>query len=314
MKDFELNPKKYISFIIITPKGRKSLNIRFSFQALIWIICSLALLTIFISGSFFYVSKSSFQLSQQKTTQKKNQTQEKQIQLINQEITNLKNKLESLLSEESELRYLIGERASSKKKLRKKISLIAQTFQKIEKNSSQTLLSSAKKLIFLEQITNEFQVSFQSLHKKIVLYKKRFDATPSIWPVYGRILSRYGWRTHPITRRRQFHKGVDIPCWLGAPIKATADGVVIFNGWAGGYGLAVILDHGYGYRTVYAHASKILTKKGAIIKKGQVIATIGSTGISTGPHIHYEITRWGKAIKPNKYLDLDLFTASTRIW
>jgi len=74
------------------------------------------------------------------------------------------------------------------------------------------------------------------------------------------------------------------------------------------------VDHGYGYRTVYAHASQLLAKKGAAVKKGQVIAQVGTTGLSTGPHLHYEVHRWRRPVKPTDYLDVDMFTAIARLW
>ena len=144
--------------------------------------------------------------------------------------------------------------------------------------------------------------------------KLRFDYTPSINPLYGRRMSRYGWRTHPIKGNRSFHKGMDIASWTGAPIQATADGVVEYAGISGTFGKVVVLQHNYGYRTVYAHCSQLLVDKGDIIKKGQVIAQVGSTGLSTGPHLHYEVRKWRKTLNPQQFLNLDMFTARDRVW
>ena len=102
--------------------------------------------------------------------------------------------------------------------------------------------------------------------------------------------------------------------WIGAPIHATADGVIEYAGWSGTFGNVVVIDHDFGYRTIYAHCSQLLVKKYELVKKGQVIAQVGTTGISTGPHLHYEVRRWRKALNPIAYLDLDMFTASTEVW
>ena len=87
-----------------------------------------------------------------------------------------------------------------------------------------------------------------------------------------------------------------------------------FAGWSSSFGYVVVLDHNYGYRTIYAHCSQLLCKKGEMVKKGQIIAQVGSTGLSTGPHLHYEVKKWRKSLRPNAYMDLDMFTAITKIW
>ena len=111
------------------------------------------------------------------------------------------------------------------------------------------------------------------------------------------------------------YKGIDIPSFIGAPIQATGDGVVEFSGWGGGYGWLIIVLHDYGgFRTVYAHLSERLVSSGMTVKKGQIIGRVGNSGNTTGPHVHYEIRQWNRATSPKKYLDLDLFTAGTRLW
>ena len=151
--------------------------------------------------------------------------------------------------------------------------------------------------------------------QRVQLLQKRFDSTPSIRPVFGPINSRFGWRNHPIKKGKRFHKGIDIKTWYGAPIQATADGIVIFSKWnKHGFGYTVVIDHGYGIKTLYAHCSRLLVKRKDFVTKGQVIAQVGSTGFSTGPHLHYEVKKWRKSLNPIAFLDLDIFTAQQRIW
>lgn len=119
------------------------------------------------------------------------------------------------------------------------------------------------------------------------------------WPLSGRLTSSYGWRRHPVSGRKSFHTGIDIAANHGTPIKAAASGVVIFSGDGGSYGKMVILKHKKGYFTVYAHASKLLVKKGQYVKKGRRIARVGSTGLSTGPHLHFEVKKNKKRINPH---------------
>jgi len=119
-----------------------------------------------------------------------------------------------------------------------------------------------------------------------------------IWPVHGRITSPFGYRYHPILHFGRMHKGVDIAAPSGSPIVATADGQVIRAGWAGGYGRQVRLAHGGGIVTSYSHMSSIAAAPGTIVRQGQVIGYIGSSGLSTGPHTHYEVLKDGVAVNP----------------
>jgi len=122
------------------------------------------------------------------------------------------------------------------------------------------------------------------------------------WPLSGRITSVFGWRRHPIWGSRNWHTGIDIAAPYGRPIAAADSGEVILSKWWKGYGKAVVIDHGRGVSTVYGHMSRIYVKYGDQIRKGQIIGLVGSTGYSTGPHLHFEVRINGKPVDPNKYL------------
>ncbi|MDR3265892.1 MAG: LysM peptidoglycan-binding domain-containing M23 family metallopeptidase [Synergistaceae bacterium] len=109
------------------------------------------------------------------------------------------------------------------------------------------------------------------------------------WPVMGRINSPFGWRRHPITKRRDFHTGLDIKADRGTVVRSARDGRVAYAGWMGGYGKVVVVEHGNGQSTLYAHCSSLLVQQGASISVGQNIARVGTTGRSTGPHLHFEV-------------------------
>jgi murein DD-endopeptidase MepM/ murein hydrolase activator NlpD len=126
--------------------------------------------------------------------------------------------------------------------------------------------------------------------------------TPSIKPVVGHIISFMGNRIHPITGLIHFHRGIDIQAPWGTPIFAPADGVVVFAGTRGGYGTTCFIDHGYGYQTRYGHCSRLHVKEGDEVKRGQIIADVGSTGMSTGPHLHYEVLVDGSVTDPMAYI------------
>jgi murein DD-endopeptidase MepM/ murein hydrolase activator NlpD len=133
--------------------------------------------------------------------------------------------------------------------------------------------------------------------------RKYLDSLPDLWPVNGRVSSKFGYRLDPFTFRRSYHKGIDIAASYGTSIKASASGKVILAGSYNELGKTVIVDHGNGITTVYGHTSKVLVKKGQTVKKGAVIAKVGSSGRSTGSHLHFEIRINGEPIDPFKYLD-----------
>jgi murein DD-endopeptidase MepM/ murein hydrolase activator NlpD len=129
-----------------------------------------------------------------------------------------------------------------------------------------------------------------------------YVATPKGSPVVGMISSHYGQREHPRSGEENFHSGIDISSSPGNPVKATADGIVSFSGWSGGSGNLVVLEHGHGFSTFYAHNRSIPVKVAKKVKRGDIIGYVGSTGNSTGPHVHYEIWKDGKPIDPVNYL------------
>lgn len=156
-----------------------------------------------------------------------------------------------------------------------------------------------------------YRKSFSDLKDTVQNYKTRFNFTPSIAPLRGAIaISEFGWRVHPILRHVRFHTGVDIPSWYGAPIYATASGTVIKSGWLGGYGNRIEIDHGYGFSTIYAHNEKNLVEVGQYVYKGQVIGKVGATGLAQGPHTHYEVRYFDRPVNPERFLNLNIFTAS----
>lgn len=142
----------------------------------------------------------------------------------------------------------------------------------------------------------------KAIEAEIVKRQLAMDYTGGamMWPLPGhfRITSPYGYRTHPILRVRKFHSGIDIAAENGTKILAANDGVVIFAGWKGSYGNLVGIDHGGKITTFYAHSSRILVKNGQKVKKGQAIALVGSTGRSTGNHLHFEVRKNGKTTNP----------------
>jgi murein DD-endopeptidase MepM/ murein hydrolase activator NlpD len=123
-----------------------------------------------------------------------------------------------------------------------------------------------------------------------------------LMPVMGRVSSLFGNRRHPTSRAIRFHSGIDIVARKGTPIVSSGSGKVSFTGWRRGYGLVVIVDHGEDLQTVYAHCSKVAVKAGQTVNAGQRIAFVGSTGVATGSHLHFEVRRSGNVRNPFRYL------------
>lgn len=151
--------------------------------------------------------------------------------------------------------------------------------------------------------TEEIGSFYEEYLKKMI---RLVSFTPMGYPHRGRISSNYGHRENPFTGESiERHKGLDIKGNYGELVKTTANGTVKFASRRGGYGNCVVIDHGNGFETYYGHLSKILVKKGKTVTAGDVIGKIGSTGRSTGPHLHYEIHRNGKIVNPKSYLSLE---------
>lgn len=133
---------------------------------------------------------------------------------------------------------------------------------------------------------------------------------PAIWPVdikgWRNKIDSFGYRIHPILKKKLFHSGLDLACYMNTDIVAPADGKVewVRTGYNGGYGNELMIDHGFGYKTRYAHLNKILVKRGDVVVRGDKIGLVGSTGRSTGPHLHYEVIYKGKPVDPANYMGL----------
>jgi murein DD-endopeptidase MepM/ murein hydrolase activator NlpD len=129
-------------------------------------------------------------------------------------------------------------------------------------------------------------------------------AKPSGWPVKGWLTSSFGFRRDPFNGKRKIHEGLDIAARTGAPVVATADGIVSSVKTEPGYGKMVTIDHGYGYRSLYGHNSKFSVKVGQRVRRGDQIASVGNTGRSTGSHVHYEVRLNGVPVNPQNYLSI----------
>ncbi|MBE9468087.1 MAG: M23 family metallopeptidase [Bacteroidetes bacterium] len=185
-------------------------------------------------------------------------------------------------------------------------------YEKLEGyENSDILIETAKKS---DEILNQIYIqskSFDEVYSIIKRKEKRFECVPAIQPISYRQLRRisaaYGMRSHPIFKTKRMHYGIDFAAPTGSDIHSPGDGKIILVKKARrGYGNEVIIDHGFGYKTVYAHLYKIHVKIGQKVKRGEIIAEVGSTGLSTGPHLHYEVRFHNKPLNPAKFFVNDL--------
>ena len=150
---------------------------------------------------------------------------------------------------------------------------------------------------------NLLAFSFKEAGDSISAHRDRLVAMPSIMPTSGWLTSAFAsMREHPILHYARPHEGIDVQAPLGAPIQSPGAGVVISTGWETGYGNTVEIDHGYGITTKFAHCSKILVRQGQRVKRGDLIAQVGNTGLATGPHLHYEVHVHGQPVDPLRYV------------
>jgi murein DD-endopeptidase MepM/ murein hydrolase activator NlpD len=157
----------------------------------------------------------------------------------------------------------------------------------------------------LDDLTRKVKVQEQearSLKSYFEDQQALLASAPSIWPVRGWVTSDFSVRLDPITGEKVMHEGLDVAAAVGTPVRAPADATVVFNGIEGGYGHVLVLDHGYGLKTRYGHLSRIDVKVGEKVRRGQLVAAVGNSGRSTGPHLHYEVRVNGVADNPRKFI------------
>jgi murein DD-endopeptidase MepM/ murein hydrolase activator NlpD len=159
-----------------------------------------------------------------------------------------------------------------------------------------------REIELLEGTTRQQEARFSELKRFLENKRHRLLATPSIWPVRGWVTAGFGYRRSPFTGAKQLHEGLDIATPLGTPVVSPGEGTVLFSGHMPGWGNVLVLNHGYGFRTFYAHNSRNLVSPGQKVRRGEVIAYVGSTGQSTGPHLHYEVLVNGVPRDPLNYI------------
>lgn len=291
--------KKY-TFMIIPNTTDKIIRFTFSYRSLITVASSsiIALICLItFSSSFFYVNQSlSITKRNLSVLQNENSIQQERINTLVKKSEEVHSKLENLVQLESQVMDLVGLEGD----------LIMESDQFIVSRSDfRTFVLDENyedSIDILHELVEEQTTHMKQLIKDVEKQLAHLESIPDLRPANGRITSGFGFRISPINRRREFHNGIDIANKTNTDIYASASGIVTFSGYNGSYGRMIMISHGNGYTTVYAHNSKNLVNVGDKVSKGDVIAKLGSTGRSTGPHVHFEIRKNGKPINPNTML------------
>ena len=232
--------------------------------------------------------------------------QRKQIQQFAEEITTLKQKLVDLNNFENKIRVIANIEKKNEQDGLFGIGgsipedIVAQI--PLSRKHNSLMREMHEQINQLDLATAQQNSGFESLFKYIKEQQNILASTPAIRPATGWTTSRFGYRISPFTGRREFHKGFDISNKKGTPVIATANGTVTFTGKKGSYGNIVVIDHGHGMVTRYAHNDKILVKRNDKVKRGDTISLVGNTGRSTGNHVHYEVHLNGIPVNPEKYI------------
>jgi murein DD-endopeptidase MepM/ murein hydrolase activator NlpD len=259
----------------------------------------LVVFSIFLSGYSLYSVFGSSDNNIQ-SLRSENKSLKKELKSMIAKYRNMSVKIDSLAKTNNDLRLAVNLRPLSDDEL--KVGVGGGYFDnKIDFLSNDAEDELAKASSFVDEISRKisFEKSqFLEISKQLRENRKLSLCIPAIKPCMGSISDGFGMRMHPILHIRRMHEGIDIVADVGSPVYATGNGRVVFTGHRGGYGLTVELDHGFGYHTIYAHLSKILVKRGQKVTRGTQIAKTGDSGLSTGPHLHYEVEHNGVKENP----------------
>ncbi len=286
--------------VLIIPKGKGNIK-KFFLPKSVQIFLFIFLIVIGLFSIYFiydYIHTKT-ELSDYVQVVEENQVLKGENESIAQNLSTVLTRIEKLKVYEEQINSIMGLKTDVKN------SKGGPDFYSLYQNNNLKNLSKTRENLITnltKEISNK-ENDFIRIKDYILKNNSLIAATPSIWPVRGYISSGFQWRTNPLTGKREFHKGIDIAGPIGVPVVSTADGIVTrAENNAYGYGKLVEVTHGFGFSTRYAHLNSISVKIGQFVKRGQVIGARGSTGWSTGPHLHYEVRINNKPVNPMNFI------------
>ncbi|MEI8272592.1 MAG: M23 family metallopeptidase [Paludibacter sp.] len=263
---------------------------------------------------FFFIFVSTIQSPEEKQLVQEKSHMEAQYKVLEKQMQELGYVMTDLQQRDDNLYRVVFQADPIPLSVRRGSSANTEYYEQLlDMTNSEIVVSTSKKL---GELKKELYIQSKSYDELVLLAKNKetmLENLPAIQPVLNKNLkymaSGYGWRIDPIYHSRRFHAGMDFTAPIGTNIFATGNGVVVGAGWEQGYGNCVQINHGYGYVTLYGHMSAIKVRNGQKVKRGDIIGLIGSTGKSTGPHLHYEVHYKGTIMNPQNYYYLDLSPA-----
>lgn len=268
--------------------------------------------SLFLGAGLFIVYWLFFDSPKEKALKRELEEVMTQYHLLSSEVEQLDNILQDMEQRDDNIYRVIFEAEPIPKTIRRAGSGGVNRFEHLKHLSNSELIIETSKRI--NELSKAIYVQSKSYDAVEVLARNKIDmlaSIPAILPLSFnkenvRITSSFGFRIHPIYKINRPHTGMDFSGRIGMPIYATGNGLVESTAFEKGYGRKIVIDHGYGYKTVYAHLDKSLVKKGQQVKRGDIIGHMGNTGVSSGPHLHYEVRKNDKAIDPINFYFNDL--------
>lgn len=276
-------------------------------RVLVGCLCLFVLGTIFLTGQYLSGTRDTIALER---LREENAYLWAQVAVLDSSVTEFQSQMTDLVEREKGLRILadLPEIAPDVRK----VGIGGSSYRDMEGLglvTGERTESPRLTLADVDRLLRQAKLEKQSLEEVESAFQdniSRLEHTPTIWPVMGYVSRGFGTCTDPFTGLRRPHEGLDIVNRVGTPVVATAAGRVAERGRKSGYGWMVVVDHGYGFETAYGHLDSVKVARGEKVKRGQVIATLGNSGRSTGPHLHYEVRVNGRPVNPNKHLLPDI--------
>lgn len=301
------------TFMVIPDPDRPARTLRVSDRALRWgAFSAVSLLVLLLAFTVGFFAKLGEEMRQQRLAEQ-NALLSANLSRMKEKVTELGTILEALRQQDEQYRLLSG-LASLDPDVEKvgiggpgTESLESLPLYDLNEHAAEEVFSASYDLNTLLRRAKLLRSSLAEATDAMESHKTRLQATPSIKPTRGYLASVFSInRYHPILHIRRPHEGIDISAPRGTPIIAAAAGTVTYAAWRPGFGHTVEIDHGYGYKTRYAHADKLLVRQGQRIERGEQIALVGNTGVSVGPHLHYEVIKDGKPVDPLSHIFSEL--------
>jgi murein DD-endopeptidase MepM/ murein hydrolase activator NlpD len=270
-----------------------------------------ALSGVFSGAIFFFIFVSIFESPEEKQLGQEKNRMYAQYKILQRQFDEMQEVLNDLQQRDDNLYRVVFQADPIPFSVRRSTAANTEYYEQLLRmTNSEIVVGTSKKL---NELKKQLYIQSKSYDDLILLAKNKeamLECIPAIQPILNKDLTRtasgFGWRIDPVYHTRRFHEGMDFTAPIGTDIYATGNGTIQLAGWKQGYGNTVEINHGFGYKTLYGHMHQIKVRIGQKVKRGEVIGTVGSTGKSTGPHLHYEVHFKGQVMNPQNYYFLDL--------